>query len=479
MGRTDGLQDRVEFYEMDRNRSSFGRLGKVIERSVDAGLAKFYEKLGQTKALAGFFSSSARISHARSAQRDHWVKLFEGGLNDAYFERANHIGMTHARIGLAPQWYIGGYALILEHLIQEMMLRGVGKYSPRQRQLADDIVALVKASMIDMDLALSTYFEKAEQNTREIVLGQMGTALKGLAKGDLTTRMSGLPEAYRQAEDDFNAAVDQLAHTLGIVADSSTSIATGTSEIRAASENLATRTERQADSVQQCATAMDSLTRALADTSKSMTGLKASAQETHNEAQHGRTVVGEAIGAMEDAQQSAQEIVQIAEIIDGIAFQTNLLALNAGVEAARVGEMGRGFAVVANEVRALAQRSSEAADDIKKLLSSSRQQVDKGAELVKSAGSVLHAIIGKVSDISAAVVQAATLTEEQAQNAAQVNGAVSEMDRISQQNAAMVEESAAATRSMADTSRKLADAVSQFRLGEDGMSVSGGLRRAA
>ncbi|NML92520.1 methyl-accepting chemotaxis protein [Novosphingobium olei] len=463
MANNQELQQRIEFYELERNRGSFARLGAVIARSVDQGLAKFYEKLSSTPALSGFFSSQQKIDYARNAQRDHWVKLFEHGIDQAYFERANHIGMTHARIGLAPQWYIGGYALILEHLIESMALRGIRRFLPGQRRLARDTAALVKAAMIDMDLALSTYFAKAEQNTREIVLGQMGSALRSLAVGNLTTRMSGLPADYRQAEEDFNAAVAQLAQTLGIVAASSGSIANGTEEIRAASENLASRTERQADSVQQCAAAIGSLSRALAESSEAMAALRKSAGETERQATEGRTAVGQAVSAMDDAQRSAQEVVQIAEIIDGIAFQTNLLALNAGVEAARVGEVGRGFAVVANEVRALAQRSGEAAESIKKLLSTSREQVDRGAELVKSAGGMLHGIIGRVTDISGAVSDAASLTQEQAENAAQVDRAIAEMDLMTQQNAAMVEQTAAATRSMAETSRNLAGAVARFQ----------------
>ncbi|MGV3512216.1 MAG: methyl-accepting chemotaxis protein [Novosphingobium sp.] len=471
------LQERIGFYEMDRNEGSFGRLSRFVRKTVDGGLEKFYDKLGATPTLGKFFSSSDRVRHARNAQRDHWIRVFEDGLDQAYHDRALTIGNTHARIGLEPKWYIGGYALILEHMIEAMVLSGAGRFSPARRRMAKDLVALVKVSMIDMDIALSTYFEMAEKNTRDIVLGKMGVSLRALAEGDLSTRMSDLPESFRQVEDDFNIALEKLSSTVGLVADSSGHIATSTDEIRAATENLASRTERQANNVQDCARAMDELTGGLRKTSRAMADLRVSAQETEGEATQGREAVREAINAMDDAQQSAQEVVQIAEIIDGIAFQTNLLALNAGVEAARVGEMGRGFAVVANEVRALAQRSSEAADNIKKLLSASREQVDRGAELVKGAGGMLHAIIGKVTDISTGVVEAAQATEEQATYAQKVNEAIAEIDLATQQNAAMVEESAAATRSMASTSGKLASAVSVF----SGHKVErfGGLRRAA
>lgn len=471
------LQERAGFYELARNQSSFKRLSRFVTRTVEGGLEKFYVKLGATPALGKFFSSKDRVQHARNAQRDHWIKVFENGLDQSYFDRALKIGHTHARIGLEPKWYIGGYALILEHMITAMMLDGVGRFSPARRRMAQDLVALVKVSMIDMDIALSTYFEMAEKNTRDIVLGKMGVSLRSLAEGDLSTRMSDLPDSFRQVEDDFNAALEKLSTTIGLVSESSHHIATSTEEIRAATENLASRTERQANNVQDCARGMDELNSGLAKTSQSMAELRISAKETENEATQGREAVTQAVSAMDDAQQSAQEVVQIAEIIDGIAFQTNLLALNAGVEAARVGEMGRGFAVVANEVRALAQRSSEAADNIKKLLSASREQVDRGADLVKGAGGMLHAIIGKVTEISMGVGQAAQLTQEQATNAQLVNKSLSEIDLMTQQNAAMVEESAAATRSMTATSGRLASAVSIFsRRNSDNMQT---LRRVA
>lgn len=238
------LKDRVGFYELERNKESFARLEQLLERSVDAGLEQFYNKLTDTPELQRFFASRDRISHARSAQRDHWIQLFRKGLDQSYVDRTRIIGNTHARIGLEPKWYIGGYALIMEHLINGMMLRGLGRFLPGRRRMAKDLAALVKVAMIDMDMALSVYFAKAEETTREIVLGQMGTALKSLAEGDLTTRMTGLPESYRQAEDDFNAATARLAETIGLVSQGTENLATSSSEIRAASDNLAERTER-------------------------------------------------------------------------------------------------------------------------------------------------------------------------------------------------------------------------------------------
>jgi methyl-accepting chemotaxis protein len=188
--------------------------------------------------------------------------------------------------------------------------------------------------------------------------------------------------------------------------------------------------------------------------------------DAHTDAAEGGRIVREAVGAMSDIERSAQEIAQIINVIDGIAFQTNLLALNAGVEAARAGDAGKGFAVVANEVRALAQRSADAAKDIKGLIGASSKQVEAGVALVGRTGEALERIVAKVAEIAQQAQQISTSAEAQAASMSQVNTAVADMDKMTQQNAAMVEESTAAAKSLAAQADELTSLVSRFRLGE-------------
>jgi len=208
-----------------------------------------------------------------------------------------------------------------------------------------------------------------------------------------------------------------------------------------------------------------------------------SVQQAHGDAQAGGAVVSEAVGAMNDIHRSAQEIGKIISVIDGIAFQTNLLALNAGVEAARAGDAGRGFAVVANEVRALAQRSAEAALDIKKLIGESSAQVERGVDLVGQTGDTFARIVGKVGEIAELASSIADVARAQATNIGQVRETVRELDTMTQQNAAMVEEATAASRNLAGEADRMAALVGRFSLaadaGEMEESYSRGVRRAA
>ncbi|WP_232824570.1 protoglobin domain-containing protein, partial [Blastomonas sp. UPD001] len=215
------MQERLAFYELDgTDNSTFRRVKRSLGRHVQRALEKFYRKVGTIPELKVFFSDSARLQFAKNAQHSHWMKIFGDGLTDDYMTRAVGVGQVHARIGLEPKWYVGGYALILEEMIYGMISPGLLRYVPGRRKLAKDVAALVKVSLLDIDIALSTYFVDAEEKVRGVVLGQMGSALKRMAEGDLTTQMAGLPAEYAQVEQDFNAATAALRETLLAVSSS-------------------------------------------------------------------------------------------------------------------------------------------------------------------------------------------------------------------------------------------------------------------
>ncbi len=321
----------------------------------------------------------------------------------------------------------------------------------------------------DMARALEVFRVRAVERVadtaaQQIVVSELGTGLKAIAEGNLTHRITvTFAEKYDALRVDFNDALEELNGVVSRVADTATSVNTGSTEISTAAEDLARRTEQQAASLEETAAAMNEVTQSVRSASESARTANHAVGEAMNEATNGGKVVGEAVTAMGDIEKSAQEISQIINVIDGIAFQTNLLALNAGVEAARAGDAGKGFAVVANEVRALAQRSADAAKDIKQLITQSNVQVDKGVSLVGKTGEMLGRIGEQVEQISSLVSGISAAAESQAASLQQINTAVGDMDRMTQQNAAMVEESTAASRSLANEASELAELVARFR----------------
>ena len=313
-------------------------------------------------------------------------------------------------------------------------------------------------------------FREAEEGRRQAaaeqaqVVSALSAGLARLAAKDLEHQLDEpFPPAYELLRENYNAAVASLAEALRIVRIGTASVQGSISEIGAAAHDLALRNEAQAARIAETARAMDAVTGIVHETATGAQAVSSTITQADREAGEGGEVVRRAIEAMAAIEHSAQEIGQIISVIDGIAFQTNLLALNAGVEAARAGEAGKGFAVVATEVRALAQRSADAAQSIKALITTSGEQVGAGVELVRESGTRLEAIVRRISEISALTGSIAGSASRQAANLTQINAAMSEMDRMTQQNAAMVEESSAATRSLAAEAVRLNELVANFR----------------
>jgi len=313
-------------------------------------------------------------------------------------------------------------------------------------------------------------FREAEEGRRKAaaeqaqVVSALSAGLARLAAKDLEHQLDEpFPPAYELLRENYNAAVASLAEALRIVRIGTASVQGSISEIGAAAHDLALRNEAQAARIAETARAMDAVTGIVHETATGAQAVSSTITQADREAGEGGEVVRRAIEAMAAIEHSAQEIGQIISVIDGIAFQTNLLALNAGVEAARAGEAGKGFAVVATEVRALAQRSADAAQSIKALITTSGEQVGTGVELVRESGTRLEAIVRRIGEISALTGSIAGSASRQAANLTQINAAMGEMDRMTQQNAAMVEESSAATRSLAAEAVRLNELVKTFR----------------
>jgi methyl-accepting chemotaxis protein len=483
MSSTDLLRERLDFIKMDTAALEALRSTKqVIMTALPVAIEAFYEQIRSVPETAKFFKSNAHAQSAGARQIAHWDSISSGMFNEDYVRAVTKVGEIHARIGLEPRWYIGGYAMVAQSLVAAVLKDrwprgGYFVKGPKAEAVAAEIGALIKAIMLDMDYAISVYIESSEaarkdaegkmQAINNAVISSVTKACAALADGNLTYRMADdLPSDYARLRHDFNTSVAKLQETMGAITSAADAINAGTSEMTQASDDLARRTENQAASIEETAAALDQITVTVRKTADGANQASVVVATTKANAEASGEVVRGAVSAMSQIEKSSKEITQIISVIDEIAFQTNLLALNAGVEAARAGDAGRGFAVVASEVRALAQRSAEAAREIKALISASTTQVDAGVKFVGQAGKALQNIVDQVGEINALVVEIAASAKTQSVGLLEVNAAVTQMDQMTQQNAAMVEESTAACHALAQEASQLGRMMGQFQIGE-------------
>lgn len=323
--------------------------------------------------------------------------------------------------------------------------------------------AEAEAHKLAMEAAAAAERQRIADEQR-LVIAAVEQRLEELAGGDLSTKIEvDFPPAYIKLKNSFNAATSDLDRLVGAVSSTTNHIARGSSEIRGASDDLARRTEQQASALEQNTSVTRELVAEIDQTARNAGNTREAIGEAQQFAETGGAVVSSAVAAMNEIERSSNEIGQIISLIDGIAFQTNLLALNAGVEAARAGDAGKGFAVVATEVRALAQRSAEAASSIRNLIQTSSEQVAQGVSLVGRTGTVLDDIVSRVSQVSGSVSEIADSAVRQSAELARVTGSFANLDTLTQQNAAMVEESNAAAHQLARAAEELRQLVSRFR----------------
>ena len=484
-GGPEAVGERLSFMEMTQESCAALRsLKAVLDRELPVALDRFYAQVRNTPETARFFSSEAHIARAKGAQTGHWLNISNGDFSADYAAKVRTIGTVHARIGLEPRWYIGGYAIVLDHLVrtvaEEFFPKG-GIFS-RKTMTATEFGAalgsLAKAVLLDMDLAISVYMEEAEKakqaaqaeaisSEQKLVSESFGKVMAQVAGKDLTGRIADdLPEAYSALRDDFNNSVETLRGALQAVGEASASIDGTVREIANAADDLSRRTEQQAASVEETAAALDEITATVRNSAQRAEEAGELVARARTSAENSERVVQQAIATMGEIERSSREVGSIIGVIDEIAFQTNLLALNAGVEAARAGEAGRGFAVVAQEVRELALRSAAAAREIKSLIGNSEVAVTEGVRLVSDTGRGLEDIVRLVQAVNSQMEEIAVAAREQSTGLAEVNTAVNHMDQATQQNAAMVEQLSAAGEGLAHESTALQHILARFRLAE-------------
>ncbi|WP_421852383.1 methyl-accepting chemotaxis protein [Oricola sp.] len=477
------IPGRLSFLGLDEaGLEKLRKIKPIIERELPIGLDKFYETVRRTPEASQFFRDDSHMSGAKNEQIGHWESIAAGRFDDRYVEKVRTIGSVHARIGLAPRWYIGGYGVLTEALIHGVLSEYwpskslFGKQNASAQEVGYLVVSLVKAILLDMDLSISVYIDEAEEakkiaqaeaieSEREVVIDSFGKAMERIAARDLSYRVQDdLPEAYDKLKSDFNNALEALSTTIGSISDSAEQIAGGSREIRAAADDMSKRAEQQAAAVEETAAAVEEITATVKSSAERAEESGSLVVRTKDNAEKSGVVVREAVEAMDRINKSSDEIANIIAVIDDIAFQTNLLALNAGVEAARAGDAGKGFAVVAQEVRELAQRSAGAAKEIKDLITSSGDAVKSGVALVNKTGEALESIVGEVQEINENVQAIIEAARQQSGGLQEINTSVSSIDKGTQQNAAMAEELTANSHALSDEVSTINTKLSDFQV---------------
>jgi methyl-accepting chemotaxis protein len=444
---TDITAEKLKNAEFAGKLNAISRAQAVIEFTTDGEIItaneNFLKTLGYT--LEEIQGKHHRIfvdpDYAQSADyRDFWRRLESGEFIAAEFKR---IGK-----GKKEVWIQASYNPIFD--------------------MNNRVVKVVKFA--------------TDVTERVVAVKEIGAGLSRLADQDLTYEIAReFNPSFENLRLDFNRSVENLRNALLQITRGADSIGSGTRSISTASDDLSQRTERQAASLEETAAALDEITTVVKKSAAEAIHARQVASAADDDAKKSTVVVHQAVEAMNAIAKSAQQISQIIGVIDEIAFQTNLLALNAGVEAARAGDAGRGFAVVASEVRALAQRSAEAAKEIKSLISSSTAEVENGVALVAETGKSLERILAQVVDINGIIGNIASGAQEQSAGLQQVNTAINDMDRVTQQNAAMVEETTAASHALAEDTAQVVALIGQFRIetGKEDAGMRFELRKSA
>lgn len=487
--------------ELDRQYSAEPRVSQAAI-AIEADLKAYVAKAKETAALAKSDGAAAR------AQFPAFMIVFEKletGMADISDRIEAHVADVKAKS--AAQARLAIYANVVSLVVILLLLGAVTVASRRKlivpiSELVGAVQTMAKGDLSieiphaaredelgmlahatedfrnQLQLAEAEKAQQAEQQA-EMLVATIGEGLSRLAAGDLATPVTAdLTGRFVKLKDDFNSAQQALQQVILQVASGAGSINVGVAEIRQASTDLAHRTEMQTARIEKTAIHVAEVTQTVSETATAAAHANETVAVVRSDAERSGDVVRTAIEAMDGIARHSREISEIIGLIDGISFQTNLLALNASVEAARAGEAGKGFAVVASEVRALAQRSADAAQQVKARVTAAGDQVELGVNLVKETGDVLERIIGRIADVGGLIQTIASSSEAQSAQLNDINAAVGDMEKVTQQNAAMVEEANAATLSLARETDHLADLVGRFETGTAG-SPARAMRRAA
>jgi methyl-accepting chemotaxis protein len=476
------LGGRLRFAGLDQEQCDLlRRYRTMLEPHMKAGLRDLMVRFQSFPDCAPSFESEQQLERLHDLQTSHWSVLTDARFDALYAERVKVLSDTESRMGLDPRWHVAGHAVVLEHLLLGVIAQASGKpFLPaarrRSRELTEAVKAIVRLVMVDTEIAVSLRFNEMRARHQQELTQQredeqaqtvriLGTALNVFVNGDLSARIEGdMPDAYRELADMFNAAVEQVQNSMEATGTGLRDARTESTRLAQEGKEFADCSSRQSLRLRDARETLSGIAAGVRDSAERIVSTEAAIASARMSAEESGAAVGEAINAMADIENSAEQIGQIIGAIDEIAFQTNLLALNAGIEAARAGDSGRGFAVVAQEVRALAQRSADAAREIKNLVRGTKTQVEGGVRMVNRTQDAIGGVVRQVADINGMIGTIARQTGENAGNLQTVTAEIGSIGDDVMQNADRATASAGAADDLHTVILELGRTVRAFRL---------------
>nr|WP_117190983.1 globin-coupled sensor protein [Rhizobium terrae] len=476
------LGERLAFAGLDADlRDLLRRRRPELDRHLKTGLRDLFHRLQTFPEAARNFESEQQIERLHDLLASHWGVLSDARFDALYAERVKVLSDTEIRMGLDPRWHVAGHGVMLEHLIAgaivdmapKSLLPGGRK---REQELLDVVGAITRLVMVDVEIAVSLRFNELRQRHQRALAEQreadhaqaietFSAVIAALADRDLTAALpADVPEAYRELADLLSQAIGAMRSSVETTVVHGEKAGGLTQSLADDARSFASASAEQSDRLRNAARALVEIGLKVKDSAAETAAAEKAAADTRRSAEESGEVVGRAISAMADIETSAEKIGEIIGVIDEIAFQTNLLALNAGIEAARAGESGRGFAVVAQEVRALAQRSAEAAREIKTLVNGTKTQVDAGVEMVHRTQDAIGGIVRQVSDINEAIAGIARDTGEQATGLDRVTSEIGSVSEHVASNAGLASRAGEGADELHTVILELGRTVREFRI---------------